>query len=283
MRCNQVSINIERFGKYVPKDYPETVQRIHVYCDDYESIYAALSKAYALVISELAEHEKVGARTDVYTNEFAKSNYREMHGTIPIIKRKYEDDVNLQYYDTDKVLCEDRIWIYENARDILETILECEDSVMVEVKLKDNFGLNDYQIRKLSQIRLDMLNKEAYIEAKGRIENLSTIISNKDNYKHYQKREIQKLTKEIERIKAYLILVDHCEEFMQLVVKTEALNDVEKMLCERYGFTRELAAEFKYYGINEFSVKMQNRKKQERIRLEERLAYYNQSLENWEG
>lgn len=33
MRCNQVSINIERFGKYVPKDYPADVQRINV-CRD---------------------------------------------------------------------------------------------------------------------------------------------------------------------------------------------------------------------------------------------------------
>ena len=47
MRCNQVSIFIERFGKYVPKDYPADVQRINVYCDDFNSIYAALSKAYA--------------------------------------------------------------------------------------------------------------------------------------------------------------------------------------------------------------------------------------------
>ena len=47
MRCNQVSISIERFGKYVPKNYPASVQKINVYCDDYDSIYAALSKAYA--------------------------------------------------------------------------------------------------------------------------------------------------------------------------------------------------------------------------------------------
>ena len=54
MRCNQVSIKIERFGKHVPKNYPADVQRIHVYCDDFNSIYAALSKAYALAINELA-------------------------------------------------------------------------------------------------------------------------------------------------------------------------------------------------------------------------------------
>ena len=30
MRCNQVSVFIERFGKYVPKDYPNEVQRLSV-------------------------------------------------------------------------------------------------------------------------------------------------------------------------------------------------------------------------------------------------------------
>ena len=63
MRCNQVSIFIERFGEYVPKDYPADVQRIHVYCDDFKSIYAALSKAYAMVINELAQYENIGVRT----------------------------------------------------------------------------------------------------------------------------------------------------------------------------------------------------------------------------
>lgn len=76
MRCNQVSIFIERFGKYVPKDYPADVQRISVYCDDFHSIYAALSKAYATAVNELNEYESIGARTDVSTNEFLRKNLK---------------------------------------------------------------------------------------------------------------------------------------------------------------------------------------------------------------
>lgn len=38
MRCNQVSIFIERFGEYVPKGYPADIQRLSVYCDDSTSI-----------------------------------------------------------------------------------------------------------------------------------------------------------------------------------------------------------------------------------------------------
>ena len=91
-----MSIYIERFGEYVPKNYPEDIQRIHVYCDDYESIYTALSKAYALAINELAKHERVGARADVYTNGDSKSNHGEPNETIPVTKRNHEDDLNLQ-------------------------------------------------------------------------------------------------------------------------------------------------------------------------------------------
>ena len=72
MRCNQVSINIERFGEYVPKEYPNDVQKIHIYCDDSESIYTALSKAYAMAITTLSKYEQVVCRTEVYTNESDK-------------------------------------------------------------------------------------------------------------------------------------------------------------------------------------------------------------------
>lgn len=169
MRCNQVSINIERFGKYVPENYSADVQRIHVYCDDFNSIYAALSKAYALAINELAEYEKIGVRTDVHTNEFSRADYRKMHGALLVTKRKYEEDVNLQYYDMDIKLCEDRIWVYEHANEILEILRDCENQEMVATKLKDKFGLNDYQIRKISQMRFDMLTKAEYLEAKQKL------------------------------------------------------------------------------------------------------------------
>ena len=69
MRCNQVTIKIERFGKYVPEGYTENVQCIEVYCDDYDSIYAALSKAYAMTINKLSEYENVGCSVEVYTNQ----------------------------------------------------------------------------------------------------------------------------------------------------------------------------------------------------------------------
>ncbi len=125
MRCNQVSIFIERFGKYVPKSYPADVQRISVYCDDGTSIYAALSKAYACVINELNEYDHIGARCDVSTNEFSHVNYREMHGTIPIEKSNYEQDFDFQYLSSEKILHEDYIWVYEHRNN------RCNQSVCI--------------------------------------------------------------------------------------------------------------------------------------------------------
>ncbi len=175
MRCNQVSINIERFGKYVPESYPGDVQRIKVYCDDYNSIYVALSKAYALAVNELAEHERVGVRTDVYTNEFSNMNYFEMHAALPQSKRKFEEDVNLEYYDTDIELCKLLIWAYEHTDAMIEVIRYSQDKENYNTELKENFGLNEYQIRKLSQIRLDMLTKENYLATKEKAKKMQEI------------------------------------------------------------------------------------------------------------
>lgn len=177
MRCNQVSISIERFGKYVPPNYPEKVQRIQVYCDDYESIYAALSKAYALVINELAEHENVGIRTDVYTNEFSHLDHKKLCGVLPVEKRKYEEDVNHEYYNIALQLYKDRIWVYENLGSILEVLKECATSEEIVAKMKERFGLDDYQIRKLSQMRLDVLNKEEYLKAKQRADEITVLLN----------------------------------------------------------------------------------------------------------
>lgn len=172
MRCNQVSIKVERFGKYVPKGYPADVQEIHVYCDDFNSVYAALSKAYACVINELNEYDHIGARCDVSTNEFSHVDYRKMNGTIPIVKRKYGQDFDFQYSDSAKVLHEDFIWVYEHRTEILDAISQCESEKDFAPYLKEKFGLDDVQIRKLSQIRMDMLTKERYEKTKAELERI---------------------------------------------------------------------------------------------------------------
>ncbi|MCM1087798.1 MAG: hypothetical protein NC419_06550 [Muribaculaceae bacterium] len=170
MRCNQVSIFIERFGRFVPEDYPADVQRINVYCDDFQSVYAALSKAYAMAVNELAQYEQIGVRTDVYTNEFSRDDYRKMHGVVPTLRTKYEEDVNLQYSDTSLQLYKDLVWVYEHSGEIVALIKQCEDEKEMKEMLMKQFGLNEYQVRKLSQIRLEMLTAKQYRLYKEEIE-----------------------------------------------------------------------------------------------------------------
>jgi hypothetical protein len=163
MRCNQVSIFIERFGEYVPKDYPGDVQRINVYCDDTKSIYAALAKANAMAVNELNEYEEIGAVSYTSTNEYSKSDYSEMHGVEPKEKSSYEDDLELEFtYKADE-LRRDRIWIHENLDEIIQLIHSTENKKDLKLQIKEKFGLSDFQIRKLLSVRLDMLSKEDYL------------------------------------------------------------------------------------------------------------------------
>lgn len=272
MRCNQVPITIERFGKYVPENYPADVQRIHVYCDDSLNIYAALSKAYALAINELAEYEQIGARTDVYTNEFSREDYREMHGALLETKRKYEEDVNFQYIDTDIQLCEDRIWVYENAEKILEVLKKCEDNDGVKAALKDKFQLNDYQIRKLSQMRFDMLTKQEYLETKRKQKMRKAGQSTKIQEGQYRREKLRKLQVEIEKLKAYFVFVEHYKEIVELSMEMESSAELERKLQEKLGVSREYVQMFRYFNLNEFSKEEQQKKREQMERLERDLS-----------
>ena len=180
MRCNQVSIFIERFGEYVPKDYSADVQRISVDCDDFNSVYAALSKDYACAINELNEYEHIGARCDVRTNEFSRDKYRKMNSTFPIEKRKYEQDVDFDYTDSAMVLYEDFIWAYEHRTELIDVISRFESEDDFAKELKAVFDLSDMQIRKISQIRLDMLTKERYEKAKAAVEKRKRFVETSD-------------------------------------------------------------------------------------------------------
>ena len=163
MRCNQVSIFIERFGEYVPKDYPSDVQRISVYCDDSKSIYAALAKANAMAVNELNEYEQIGVSSYASTNEYSRADYREMHGVEPKDRSNYDDDLELAFTYKTSDLRKDRIWIYENLDEILKIIRTSENKRDIKLQLKEKFGLSDFQIRKLLSVRLDMLSKDDYL------------------------------------------------------------------------------------------------------------------------
>lgn len=287
MRCNQVSISIERFGKYVPKGYPADVQRIHVYCDDFNSVYAALSKAYAMAVNELNEYEQIGARTDVYTNEFSHVNYREMHGTIPVWKTRYEDDVNSQYYASRLEMCSDYVWAYEHIGELLETIKGCGEGDFAPA-LKERFGLNDVQIRKLSQMRLDMLTKEGYeaakkeiVDIKAKIEDCNKPQGNMGMMQSYREwlRDAQR---EIDLLEMYFLVADHFEEIFQAM--REAADDREfvKFMKERFDFSYEQSRAVRYASINDFYGKERTKKEERMQKLKEDRAMYERWIEEEE-
>lgn len=285
MRCNQVSIFIERFGEYVPKNYPGEVQRISVYVDDFKSIYAALSKAYALAVDELAEYEQIGARADVSTNEFSKSDYREMHGSLPKGRRRHEDDINWQYFDSRLELCEDYIWVFEHSAEILEVIKKSKDNRDVVISLKERFSLSDYQVKKLLQFRFDMLTEQEYKsykdevvklkEKKNGIRDLPHDDESRERYAHIQ---ISKLNRRIEEAEAFLLAAEHYTEIIEIMESSDKFYDFAEAMKERFGFNRNQSKYFQYMSVRDFSQKAREEMRQKLEWLMEEKAMYEKDI-----
>ena len=285
MRCNQVSIFVERFGKYVPKDYPADVQRIHVYCDDGASVYAALSKAYACIINELNEYEHIGARCDVSTNEFSYVDYREMHGTIPIVKREYDQDQDFEYGSSSKVLHEDFLWVYEHRAEILDVISQCESERDFASSLKERFGLNDVQIRKISQIRMDMLTKEQYEKAKADLERIKEAEErrgkswNTKDLMIWTQRQIRECKEEIGMIESFLKAADNYQHIVEIIRDTDNNREYCERMEKEYGFSYNQSTALRFCCANDFSNSAIEKKKEKLEKLKEQLAQYENEIE----
>ena len=286
MRCNQVSIFIERFGEYVPENYPGDVQRISVYVDDFNSIYAALSKAHALVVNELAEYEQIGARANVSTNEFSQSDYKEMHGSIPKQKRNYETDINLEYGDSLYELCLDYVWAFEHSNELIELIkesLNCDDMI---IRLKDKYELSDYQIRKLSQIRFDMLTREEYEKCKAKIckiedwrakkETVDIHTYRAESYKKYIKKQCDKVKLRIEELEAYFKVADNYHEMILLMEENEEFHQFADSMKEKFGLSWNQCKYFSHMSIRDFNKKNRIKREMELEELKEDLKRYSE-------
>lgn len=294
MRSNQVSIFIERFGKYVPKDYPADVQRISVYCDDFQSVYAALSKAYAMAVNELNEYESIGVRTDVSTNEFSYVDYRKMHGTIPKSRRSYDEDIDLEYGDSRLPLLKDYAWVYEHSGEIMEVIKSSGKEDVVPA-LRESFALDDVQVRKLMQIRMDMLDRDNYEKVCREIEKLER--KRKENrekapgkisgtngveYMIHLRNKIRECRHEIDVTKAYFTAADHYEDIIRVLRETEEDDGYMEYMKNTYGFSPEQARAVKYAPAEYYSRQGRSRQEEKLKRLEEDLEFYQKSLEEEE-
>lgn len=275
MRCNQVTINIERFGEYVPENYPERVQRINVYCDDFKSIYAALSKAYAIAINTLSEYESVGCRTDVSTNEFLTDADKNMYFN-PVLARRYEEDINLEYTDSATEICNDYMWIYENIDKILEVLRSCKEREEFSVKFKEEFGLTDYQIKKLSQVRLDMLTENVYQKKKLENEGRSTYSpeTNEEAKMRYRKAKRREAEVGLEKLNAYFIMADNCESILKAIMEMDNPGQFELEMEKTYGIERRIAKVLKHFTLNDFTPQESEKKEQEKSSLILTLNYY---------
>ncbi len=292
MRCNQVTIFIERFGKYVPKDYPGEIQRISVYVDDFQSVYAALSKAYALAVDELGEYETIGVRADVTTNEYSKSAHRgEMRATLPKGRIKYEDDVKVDwhYLESREELCRDYVWVYEHSDEIIETIKSSTDTKDTVVSLKEKFGLSDFQVRKLLQFRFDMLMEqeyEKYREEISRIEEKRDEVSNlpreNESRDRFVRKQIFKLNRQIEETSAFLLAAEHYPEIIKIMENSADFLDFAKKMKVRYGFSGNQSRYFQHMSIQDFNKKAREEMREKLRILTEEKEMYEQELEKGE-
>ncbi|MDE7036800.1 MAG: hypothetical protein K2O98_02325 [Lachnospiraceae bacterium] len=233
-----------------------------MYVDDFQSIYAALSKAYALAVDELAEYEQIGARADVSTNEYFSSDYRVMHGTLPKGRRRYEEDVNWQYGDSRLELCEDYIWVYEHSAEILEVIKKSKDNMDVTASLKETFNLSDYQVKKLLQIRFDMLTEQEYKNYKEEVakikekkEGISELLNNDESRERYVCMQLDRVNRQIEEIMAFLLAAENYSEMIGIMEETDEFYEFAGKMKEKFGFSQEQSRYFQHLHIQDFNKK----------------------------
>lgn len=256
MRCNQVSIFIERFGEYVPKNYPNDIQRISVYCDDSTSIYAALAKANAMAVNELNEYEEIGVESYTSTNAFSQYNYKEMHGAEPKDKSNYDDDLELEFRYKSDELRADRIWVHDNIEDILKVILASDNKKTMLFDLKEKFGLNDLQIRKLLGFRLDMLSKSDYskdVEEQKKFEERKTRHEgwSAGDWSDYCRLQIREIEKKIQEYKACITIAENYQDMMSIISENPNFSDYAKRLDEKYGLDRNQTALVKMMTVDD--------------------------------
>lgn len=286
MRCNQVSIFIERFGKYVPDDYPSDVQRISVYCDDPTSIYAALAKANAMAVNELNEYESIGARSYVSTNEYSKVDYREMHGVTPKDKSNYIDDLELQFTYKAGELRKDRIWVHENFDEIMQLIRLSENKKDLVIQLKEQFGLRDFQIKKLLSMRLDMFSKHDYLID---IEEQKEYESRKNDFKgwnptqmvRYYEKEMKEAKKKIDEYKIYIMIAENYQDMIEILAQNPDFSNYADIMHGKYGFNRGQAGMVKFVTVENLVSKDKYLEKIQE--LENDIERYKESIKEYAG
>lgn len=146
--------------------------------------------------------------------------------------------------------------------------------------------MDDVQVRKLSQIRMDMLDKDTYEKIKQEIDGLEKKITDarENAYKKkdevfWWKREIQKREHEIDVINAYFTAAEHYEDILRVMRDSEEPKEYMDYMRETYGFSYEQARAIRYAPADYYS-KQEHKKQEERFKkLQEEIAMYKRWIE----
>lgn len=151
MRLNQVSLNITRFGREVPKGYPENIMHVKIYADS-NDLYAALSKACAKAVNVMEEWERVGARCDITTN--ADGNVLS-----DAVCRRYNENYELEYYENRIDMNKKLLGYIENSTAILD-VIKSSTKENVRNNLHEKLGYSPEETNNILRINFGMMTAE---------------------------------------------------------------------------------------------------------------------------
>lgn len=174
MRCNQVTIKIERFSESCPKNYPNDIQEISVYCDSYDNIYTALSKAFSQCINELSKYEKNVVCCDVSMNENQNNQLLKRNLLFKDTSNEYDDlKQKLNFLNN-------KLWIIEHAEDVIKLIKESKNVKEAKLNIQKKYGLDDDQIELIFEMSFDLLIQEDVDNIKNKRDEIRQQIQRKE-------------------------------------------------------------------------------------------------------
>ena len=150
------------------------------------------------------------------------------------------------------------------------------------IELKEKYGLSDYQIKKLSQIRLDMLTTEKYEECKcemARIEDArkqraDDSMGNKIGYKRYVWRKLSEAQLKKEELEAYMIAAENAVEIVKLMEENQNFQQFASVMKARFDFSLNQTRYLRYMPLYIFDKKVREEKQQELARVMELIEFY---------
>ena len=152
---NRVVVSFTRFGKSVPRNYPELRQDVSVVSEG-DDVFAALSMAYSGAINVLREWQRVAVRTDISTNG--------EHDVDDNLKPNFANafkDKEIERKEKRLRLEKDVGELVANGKEILKIIRKSENEEDVKERLMSELGMDGESAERALHLRLDMFTRDA--------------------------------------------------------------------------------------------------------------------------